>query len=51
MKPCLGVGASHSDGRLGNPGTRATLSLQAGVHVSIVSERLRHSSVRIVLDT
>jgi integrase len=31
--------------------THATLSLQAGVHVKIVSERLGHSSVTITLDT
>lgn len=31
--------------------THATLSLQAGVHVKIVSERLGHSSVVITLDT
>ena len=31
--------------------THATLSLQAGVHVKIVSERLGHSSVMITLDT
>ena len=30
--------------------THATLSLQAGVHVKIVSERLGHSSVTITLD-
>ena len=30
--------------------TRATLALQAGVHVKIVSERLGHSSVMITLD-
>ena len=31
--------------------THATLSLRAGVHVKIVSERLGHSSVTITLDT
>jgi integrase len=31
--------------------THSTLSLQAGVHVKIVSERLGHSSVTITLDT
>jgi integrase len=31
--------------------THASLSLQAGVHVKIVSERLGHSSVTITLDT
>jgi integrase len=31
--------------------THATLSLLAGVHVKIVSERLGHSSVVIKLDT
>jgi integrase len=31
--------------------THATLSMQAGVHVKIVSERLGHSSVTITLDT
>lgn len=31
--------------------THATLSLQAGVHVKVVSERLGHSSVTITLDT
>jgi integrase len=42
--------------RLANPGwltrhTHATLSLQAGVYVKIVSVRLGHSSVTITLDT
>ena len=31
--------------------THATLSLQAGIHVKVVSERLGHSSVTITLDT
>ena len=31
--------------------THATLSLQAGLHVKIVSEHLGHSSVTITLDT
>lgn len=31
--------------------THASLSLQAGVHVKVVSERLGHSSVTITLDT
>jgi integrase len=31
--------------------THATLSLQAGVHVKVVSERLGHSSVTITLGT
>lgn len=31
--------------------THATLALQAGVHVKVVSERLGHSSVALTLDT
>lgn len=31
--------------------THATLSLQAGVHPKVVSERLGHASVSITLDT
>lgn len=31
--------------------THATLALQAGVHVKVVSERLGHSSITITLDT
>jgi integrase len=31
--------------------THATLALQAGIHVKVVSERLGHSSVTITLDT
>ena len=31
--------------------TRATLALQAGSHPKVVSERLRHSTIAITLDT
>jgi integrase len=31
--------------------THATLALQAGIHVKVVSERLGHSSIALTLDT